>query len=290
MLMRLAKLAGVEAFLVRGEQGLLQGSARDYTVLLNYAINGVWAPRTVQLFKTLFTDQGGMYLDIGANIGATLIPVAQNAKVRCLALEPEPNNYRHLQVNVLVNCPHGNVEVRPIAAFSRRARLSFTVSPSNMGDNRIRLTNLEGEFGEERWDVVEVDALPLDEVVDHRDGLLGVKIDTQGAEAEVLIGARETLLGADLIVMEFWPYGIERMGSTVESVVEFLRNHIDFIAIDTGIGSLRAVPSAQACDELAMLARNGTSSVDVVFGAKLREVLERIPNHRDDLARVARPR
>lgn len=79
-----------------------------------------------EFFCDFFTRAGsGTYLDIGANIGLTTIPVAQNPRVACKAFEPAPHNFRYLSHNVAANCPHGNVDLFNLALFDRRATMTM---------------------------------------------------------------------------------------------------------------------------------------------------------------------
>jgi hypothetical protein len=64
----------------------------DRFVLPEYAATGTFA-ETVTSALTDFLRGGGTYIDVGANIGLTIIPVARNPNVHCLAFEPEPVNF-----------------------------------------------------------------------------------------------------------------------------------------------------------------------------------------------------
>ena len=62
---------------------------------------------------------------------------------------------------------------------------------------------------------IEVPGAPLDEIVSTSwiQHPFAVKIDTQGAEVEILRGGEITISQADLLVLEFWPTGISLFGS-----------------------------------------------------------------------------
>jgi FkbM family methyltransferase len=220
---RLAPGCNVVALRVSGTYGTIQSASDDRAVLMQYSKTGTWAERTNRLLQSFFADRGGNYIDVGANIGLTTIPVAQNPRVRCLAIEPEPQNFANLCVNVAENCPFNNVEVRRLAIFSRRQRLSFELSSGNLGDHRLRTADTTGRYGEHQRDTIEVEAVPLDQIAGNLNGPLAVKIDTQGAEPFVVAGGKETLSRAGLIVAEFWPYGMARLGGNAEELIEFLR-------------------------------------------------------------------
>jgi FkbM family methyltransferase len=212
---------------VAGEYGLIEGSLGDGAVLRTYAATGTWAPHTVELISGCFLaapGHRGTFIDIGANIGLVTIPVARNPQVRCIAFEPEPRNFAYLASNVAANCPHRNVSLHNLALFDRRAKLPFELSEENCGDHRLRLNGDGGVFGEQHRQTIEVQAERLDRCID-LDLLprpIVVKVDTQGAEAHVVAGGQETLAAADLLIMEFWPYGLARMGGDVDAIIDFI--------------------------------------------------------------------
>jgi len=250
---------------VRGEYGLVEGSPRDGTVLGGYAMAGTWARRTNQLLCEFFEGRGGQYLDVGANIGLTTLPVARNPKVTCLAFEPNPAVYRHLAANVARSCTHGNVATRQAAVFHRRDTLRLEVAPDNLGDNRLRLTAQAGAHGEEAWTTVEVEALPLDELAPQAPGPLAVKIDVQGAEPFVVEGGARTLGRADLVICEWSPYLLARLGGRPEAVTDYLARSFERVAIAAGEECAPAAsePVAVAVERLLEMAHRarGDSSV-----------------------------
>jgi FkbM family methyltransferase len=221
-LSRLAPRCAVDSVIVQGDYGLIEGSPRDLTVLGGYATAASWARRTNDLLRGFFPESGGLYLDVGANIGLTTIPVARNPRVTCLALEPNPAVHRFLAANVRRNCPHGNVTTRQVAVFSRRDVLELEVAPDNQGDNRLRLSDRAGRHGEERWGSVKVEALPLDELLPEVPGPAAIKIDVQGAEPFVFEGGARALDRAGLLVLEWSPYLIARLGGRPEAVTGYL--------------------------------------------------------------------
>jgi FkbM family methyltransferase len=264
-LAEVAAACHLDTVVVRGEYGLVQGSPADSTVLGGYATGGAWARRTNRLLCDFFEGRGGQYLDVGANIGLTTLPVARNPGVACLALEPNPAVFRHLAANVARNCPHGNVAVRQAAVFHRRDRLRLEVAPDNQGDNRLRLSGGAGAHGEEAWATVEVEALPLDELAPAHPGPLAVKIDVQGAEPYVVAGGGRTLARADLVILEWSPYLMARLGGDPAVVTTWLAGAFSKATIAFGEeGALPAEePIAAVVERLLAMARQarGDSSV-----------------------------
>lgn len=223
----LASAFGVRDFGTDGDYGYIQGSAGDLGVFPLYAKRKVYAPSSNAMFARLLRS-GGTYLDIGGNIGLTTIPIAQNPAVQCHVFEPDPSNARLLAANLAVNCPHGNVTMHKLALFDRADSLTFEMSPMNSGDNRVRLSSDPGAMGEETWRTVEVPARPLDDIVSDIQSPLAAKIDTQGAEPFVIAGGQRVLSWAGLLALEFWPYGMVRMGGDHAIVLRFLQENFRF--------------------------------------------------------------
>jgi len=220
---------------VRGEYGVLSQSPADRSaILLTYAMTGQWAPETNERLVAFFAGKSGTYIDIGANIGCTTIPVAQNENVDCIALEPDPSNFNYLTLNVATNCGHGNVKLYQLAAFKERKMLQFELSSDNMGDHRIRLADApgriaDGQFNEQNRRTIHVEAVAIDDFIDAKREPVAVKIDAQGAEPFIVEGGSKLMARAHLLIMEIWPYGIARMGGSLEPIDRLLRDSFDLI-------------------------------------------------------------
>jgi FkbM family methyltransferase len=225
----------LRAVRVAGSFGIIQSAPTDNIILRRYAETGRWGQRTTELVSEFFKARGGQYVDVGANIGLTTIPIAQDARIDCLAIEPDPTNFENLSVNVAANCPHRNVELRQCAVYVRRERLRFELDAiGNLGDHRLHFTKADGQHGEGRRKIIEVEAAPLDELVRDRAGPLAVKIDTQGAEPYVFNGGHRTLARAELVVAEWAPYWLARLGGNPKDVTDFLRDNFRTISIADG--------------------------------------------------------
>ena len=82
---KLAAEYGISGFVARGDYGAIQGAVNDRVIFRYYAERKTWAADLVGPFADFLRD-GGTYLDIGANIGLTTIPIARNRLVSCIAL------------------------------------------------------------------------------------------------------------------------------------------------------------------------------------------------------------
>ena len=228
---------GVRDIRIAGRYGLIEGSIDDESILARYGRAKIWASETNRLFVDFFdAHSGGTYLDVGANIGLTTIPVARNARVSCFAFEPEPENYRYLEHNIRHNCQQGNVEIRNLAVFDRQTTVDFELSQRNRGDHGIRINASKGDYDEHARALVRVAASRLDTILEPSDVRppLAVKIDTQGAECQVFAGGQRILSRAELVAFEYWPYGIRRMDGDFDFLADFISRHFTRGALVNG--------------------------------------------------------
>jgi FkbM family methyltransferase len=233
----LGRKYGVQDIRVTGNCGVIEGSIDDGALLPVYGRTKSWAAASNQTFIDFFARHGGgTYIDVGANIGLTTIPVARDATVTCKAFEPEPSTFLYLARNVKRNCPDRNVELFNVAAFNRSGVVDFELSDINKGDHRIRVNNRPGRWNEHTRATIRVPADCLDHMLEAETlpQPIGAKVDTQGAEVQVFAGGRRVLSRAQLVAFEYWPYGIKRMGGDVAVLQSFAAEHFASGAVRFG--------------------------------------------------------
>jgi FkbM family methyltransferase len=229
----LAKKLAVSMIEIPGRQGFMRGYLRDQ-VFRDYVRTGGWAENISELARAGFRrHSSGTFLDVGANIGLTLVPVARDPKISCLAFEPDPANFDLLRANVASNCLLGDTRLFNVAALDAEGTVTLELSPENFGDHRVRTLEPRASsevFRENERRTISVKAQPLDRLVDI-DGMrrpLIIKVDTQGAEQHVYSGGRRTFAAADMLILEFWPYGIQRMGGDTELLLRWLEDDFEW--------------------------------------------------------------
>lgn len=163
----------------------------------------------------------GVVLDIGANIGAFSVWALHEAGARrVFAIEPDPANFAALQANALATGYSEVIECEPVALGGCNGSGRLTprdgnswVVPDALGGIQVPVRTLD-------WAVARVGR-----VIDL------CKIDTEGAEYEILLGASPTTLGLiRTIVLEFHGRGMladreggPRFGELVERLGEFFK-------------------------------------------------------------------
>jgi FkbM family methyltransferase len=151
-------------------------------------VYGTWEPKVVS--SIVSTVQPGMTaVDIGAHIGYYTLLLAKRVGPtgRVFAFEPLPVNFALLQKNIELNRLQ-RVQTFPQAVFSRDVELTLTVPDDLPNSGNASLVGAEGTKR------LRVPAVTLDSVsagYGLRPDFL--KIDVEGAELDVLLGAKETL-------------------------------------------------------------------------------------------------
>jgi FkbM family methyltransferase len=182
-------------------------------------------------------------IDVGANIGSIGIAAVKTQMVeRAYCIEPDPLNYRLMSAAILLSQVEDKVTPLNMAlGDGAETRLQFELSEENFGDHRVRATSnllelgelatpptlgVADRFNESDREVIEVPASTLDSLNDKllkENGEKGVLLfmDTQGYEGHILKGSSRFLQRFDVsVVMEFWPYGLNRSGNGFEFLLE----------------------------------------------------------------------
>jgi FkbM family methyltransferase len=168
----------------------------------------------IRLLASLI-PRGGTVIDVGANIGFFTRHFANwvGETGRVLAIEPDELNLRRLNHMVLRHRLGKVVETIQAVAAESAGTLKLKLNPLNPGDHRIaeegvsvRAVCLDGLLAERHWPAVSL-----------------VKIDVQGAEERVLLGARQLLENFHpALFIEIDDPILRSMGSSAERIFQHL--------------------------------------------------------------------
>jgi FkbM family methyltransferase len=151
-------------------------------------VYGTWEPAVIRAVAA--TVKTGMtVIDVGAHIGYYTLVFAKctGADGRVYSFEPLPANFDLLQKNVRLNDLR-QVHTIPKAVFSRNQEITLTV-PDDQPHSGNGSMYLQAGVAQTRINAVSLDSFCKESEI--RPDVL--KMDVEGAEYEVLMGAREII-------------------------------------------------------------------------------------------------
>jgi FkbM family methyltransferase len=175
---------------------------------------------------------GDTFVDIGAHVGYFSMLAAQlvGPSGAVFSFEPEPRNFSHLLEHIEAN---GVTNVRPMhmAVGASPSVADFFVNADNDGGHALWEVGRHpfNERSRETPVTRKVFVTSLDTIFQGRDmrTLKAIKIDAEGAEFAILVGARELLrrVRVPFIIAEINRFALQSMGASerhLRSVMEEL--------------------------------------------------------------------
>ena len=161
------------------------------------ALNKYW-DKTTYNYLQIFEPEEVLYIDIGANIGSTCIPIA-NLEYETIAIEANPDTSSLLLKNIALNFTR-NIKVFPIAVGPKDSNFTFANIYSQSGNMGATSLNVNWNSGLNKQKVNSVYLTTLDDILkflnkfnNNKKVKLVIKIDVEGFESEVFDGAQETI-------------------------------------------------------------------------------------------------
>jgi FkbM family methyltransferase len=132
---------------------------------------------------------GTVAIDVGAHLGIFTVVMARRIGPdgRVLAFEPAPDTRRALTDVISRNSLQGLVEIRPeaVSARSGSAALHITGVPGGVSNSLVPDPAATHH--------ISVRTVTIDSALDEQEIVSCMKIDAEGAEVEVLLGAERTI-------------------------------------------------------------------------------------------------
>lgn len=232
----------------------------------------VYELASTRLVRALLAP-GMTFVDVGANAGYYSLLAAQmvGPRGRVHAFEPVAATRARLQRNLALN-GFGNVEVHSEAVWSAGGNIEFFLSSDS--DNPGLSSALPGRAREAKTE--RVPATTLDDFLAARRDLPVhlVKIDVEGGEAQVFMGARRLLarpdapailfesfdIGPNAAALAAYGYAVRGLGYTRRGIrflepEEMLRSHFATWEPPNWLALKESPPAAVSFDALAAAAR-----------------------------------
>lgn len=245
---------------------------RSDTVLLLFLLDAGpqgLEPGTRTILMKLLAP-GMTFIDVGAHIGLLTLAGARAVEKdgKVYALEPTPRGFELLNRALVVNGLSSRVVAKCQAAGVRRERCKFYIGPV-IGHSSLHPSPELSSYGAEP---IDVDVVPLDDVVQAGERVDVIKIDVEGAELAVLHGMTRIITeNRDLVIIaEFGSSHLKAAGITpLQWFAAFYEFGFEAFAIDELTSQCRAVRPAdmETIDSINILfARKTSPSLARVFG------------------------
>jgi len=168
-------------------------------------------------FLTSFLKEGDIYIDVGANIGVTVIPAAKSIGQtgKCKAFEPHPKICSYLKENLKLNGLE-SVEVYNCALGKSKNDIYLT-------DSFTDEINCVVEAPDQSKSV-KVPMTTLDLTTEDLASINLLKIDVEGYEKFVFEGAIQTLQKVDCIYFEITERNFTEFGYRISDLLNLLEN------------------------------------------------------------------
>lgn len=173
-----------------------------------------YEPTTVAWLRSHLSD-GATAVDVGAHIGflTCFMARAVGPEGNVVAFEPDAENFRFLRRNLRLN--HLAADVHAVGAGSGNGSRQFHITGSSDSHGFYEHPNTE------TLRVVTVQQVRLDDVLRDADLL---KIDTEGAECDVLEGAQRLLSSTPPMLVEWTPDCQRKAGRVDDELLTMLRD------------------------------------------------------------------
>jgi FkbM family methyltransferase len=157
----------------------------DHSQFIGWQIlaSGSYEPKTIKLGREILQG-GGVYVDVGANVGLHLSSWGSLPGVNSIAIEPLPSNYAKLRSVALANRIGLNMLYNIAVSDIPQLVILEEVDPQNNGKTRVSVT----PDSTENFQKTTVAALPLEKILSHAsvEEVVLLKIDVEGYELPVL--------------------------------------------------------------------------------------------------------
>ena len=254
---RIALHTNDNSVLIRCAVGYVLCADTDVAVLAGLLDTGE-LERGTRLLIERFLRPGDVFVDVGAHLGLLSLAAARamGGCGRIFAFEPFPDTSEKLLRSVWLNGYSSMVNVRGMAVSDREGTARLFLGQVSGHHSLFPLENAADSTAPS----IEVPVTTLDAALPAAQNVTLLKIDVEGAEIDVLNGAR-TLLANNrdmAIIVECGPEHLARTGYTLERWLNAFRERgLIYRAINAESGNLEDMSPAQLA---------ASDSVNLVFG------------------------
>lgn len=174
-----------------------------------------YEPVQIDILRSLARTQSDcIFLDVGANIGAYALLVGGDESVNeAFAFEPVPTLADELVKNIEINNLSGKITVRRVVLSDSSGATDFIIKSKYAGDGGVVETHLFKDLPFDRIEKFKKSTLDAEVPLEGKHVV--AKIDVEGHELKVLLGAKNLLLrNKGFLQIEFLTHQQELDGRT----------------------------------------------------------------------------
>lgn len=260
---------------VRTKNGILSFDSKERTLGRALNVDREFESQMMKRTVNLLVKSGDIkqvknrvVMDVGGYVGMSSIGFLNfDLFDKAIIFEPNPNSFSLINKNIKQNNFSSQITAFNVALSNQNSELTMELSHKNFGDHRIRQPGeiKKGHYQEENRKTINVRSVAFDEFIKEHDqidfkNISMVWMDVQGHEGKFLQGAYGFLSSQKIpVVMEFWPYGILRSGTTKNEFLASLNQlFTHFYIVDGEFTELQNISNVEGLfDESVKTASGG---------------------------------
>lgn len=152
-----------------------------------------------------FSNGQSVFIDVGAGVGHIVLDVSKYFK-KNICFEPSSKNFIELESKILEK-KLKNIVAHNFALGKEGKNSKFYLSKANKWDSSLYVSS------KKNFEICDMRVEKLDNIIEPKsDEHYVIKMDVQGAELDVILGAKKLLEHDCVIISEFWPWGLALSG------------------------------------------------------------------------------
>lgn len=207
--------------------------------ILNYENDKISGEKFFLKKLTKICDNSVLF-DIGANVGNysnALIKMSPNSKI--YAFEPHPKTFKHLKAQAI---QHNYIAVNVACSDGEGILKLYDYSGEQGGSSHASLyQDVINEIHKESSECWEVDVITIDEFVKQNNinRIKFMKIDTEGNELKVLLGAKQSIKNQIIDIIQFEFNEMNTISKVFfKDIYDFLDEYLFYRILPDGLVSL----------------------------------------------------
>lgn len=191
---------------------------------------GSWEYENIKTIDFFIGEkQEGIFIDVGANIGAITIPLAKKRpEITFICFEPNPDIFKELKSNISLNNLKNVIALPLLCGEQSDSKMDFYALNYDNGNNNMGMSSSNKLNDNLNYDLIQVSSIKIDDLIKDQFPqlpIIGMKIDVEGHEYSVLKGSYEIIKNhRPFLLCEFESYHHEDKSKAISELLNFYQN------------------------------------------------------------------